>query len=167
MPSKKTLDLDITKIKKITLLFLFIILALGILIFSISNTINSHRKLPQLLTQKKELAVRGNIISADNFTISSSKKLYKASIDTRFLDLDKKELFITLFSIYSNIDKKIIRKKIDLSLKNPHNLVLSYNINSRNAKNLQELGFKLRHLNVFKSVLIQGNKILRGLNIKE
>ena len=103
MPSKKTPDLDlsqINKIKKITILFLFIALALFILLFSVSNTMKNYRRLPNLLSSKQELAVRGDIISSDNFKISSSKKLYKASIDTRFLDLNKKELFIKLFSIY-------------------------------------------------------------------
>jgi len=170
MPSKKTPDLDqsqINKIKKITILFLFIALALFILIFSISNTMKNYRRLPSLLTSKKELAVRGDIISSDNFKISSSKKLYKASIDTRFLDLDKKELFIKLFSIYSNISEKIIRKKINKSLRKAGSVVLSYNIDSRTAKNLKELGFKLRRLKVFKSVNVRGGKILRGLSVNE
>ena len=170
MPSNKTLDLDvnqINKIKKITILFLLIAFALSILVFSVSNTMSNYRRLPKLLTSKKELAVRGDIISSDNFKISSSKKLYKASIDTRFLDLNKKDLFIKLFSIYSNIQEKIIRKKINKSLKKPGSIVLSYNIDSRSAKNLKELGFKLRRLKVFKSVTVRGGKILRGLSVNE
>ena len=170
MPSKKPLDLDenqINKIKKITILFLFISLALFILIFSVSNTMSNYRRLPKLLSSKQELAVRGDIISSDNFKISSSKKLYKASIDTRFLDLNKKDLFIKLFSIYSNINEKIIRKKINKSLKKPGSMVLSYNIDSRTAKNLKELGFKLRRLGVFKSVTVKGGKLLRGLSVNE
>ena len=170
MPSKKTLDLDdnqINKIKKITLLFLFISLALFILIFSVSNTMNNYRRLPKLLTSQEELAVRGNIISFDNFKISSSKKVYKVSMDTRFLDINKKELFIKLFSIYSNISEKIITKKINDSLKDPSSIVLSYNVDSRTAKNLKELGFKLRRLNVFKSITVKGGKLLRGLSVNE
>jgi len=170
MPSKKTLDLDvnqINKIKKITILFLFVALALLILIFSVSKTMNNYRRLPKLLTSKQELAVRGDIVSSDNFKISSSKKLYKASIDTRFLDLNKKDLFIKLFSIYSNIPEKTVVKKIKKSLLKPGSIVLSYNIDSRTAKNLKELGFKLRRLKVFKSVSVKGGKILRGLSINE
>ena len=170
MSSKKTLDLNdnqINKIKKITYLFFFISLALFILIFSVSNTMNNYRRLPKLLSSKKELAVRGDIISSDKFKISSSKKLYKASIDTRFLETDKKDLFIKLFSIYSDISEKVIRKKVNKSLKKPSNIVLSYNIDSRTAKNLKELGFKLRRLNVFKSITVKGGKILRGLSINE
>ena len=127
----------------------------------------NFRRLPSLETSKKELSVRGDIISADNFKITTSKKIYKASIDSRHLDENKKELFIKLFSIYSNIPEEKIAKKINMSLKSPGNLVLSYNIDSKTAKNLKELGFKLRKLNVFKSRKVQGGKILRGLSINE
>lgn len=99
--------------------------------------------------------------------MTSSKKLYKASIDTRYLDLDKKELFITLFSIYSNISYERILKKVNKSLKKPGNLVLSYNIDSRSAKNLKELGFKLTQLKVFIPKKINTYKILRSLEVRE
>ncbi|WP_044417344.1 peptidoglycan D,D-transpeptidase FtsI family protein [Halarcobacter anaerophilus] len=156
------------KIKKIMFLFFFILFLLIILIISIFDTIEDYRRLPSLETSKKELAVRGDIISSDNFKITTSKKIYKASIDTRHLDENKKELFIKLFSIYSDIPYKKIENKIDESLKNaPGNLVLSYNIDSKTAKNLKELGFKLRRLKVFKARQVPGGKILRGLSITE
>ena len=170
MSSKITPKLDnnkIDKTKKIAILFMFIAFALFILLFSVSNTMTNYRRLPKLLTSKTELAIRGDVLSSDNFKISSSKKLYKAAMDTRFLDLNKKELFIKLFSIYSNIPEKTIRKKINKSIKKPGSFVLSYNIDSRTAKNLKELGFKLRRLKVFKSVQVKGGKILRGLVVNE
>ncbi len=154
------------KVKKIMLLFFFILFLLLILIISIFDTMNSYRRLPSLETSKKELSVRGDIISSDNFKITTSKKIYKASIDTRHLDENKKELFIKLFSIYSNIPYKKIAKKI-ANVKKPGNLVLSYNIDSKTAKNLKELGFKLRRLKVFKSRKVPGGKILRGLSVNE
>lgn len=157
----------ITRIKKIFIILIFIFFSLFLLFATIFTTIQDKRSLPNLESSKKELAIRGNILSEDNFKISSSIKLYKATIDTRFLDLNKKELFIKLFSIYSDVPENKIRKKIDESLKNPGSIVLSYNIDSKTAKNLKELGFKLRHLNVFKSIQINENKILRGLNINE
>lgn len=155
------------KVKKIVILFLFILFLLAILLISVFDTMKSYRRLPSLENSKKELSVRGNIISSDNFKITTSKKIYKASIDTRHLDENKKELFIKLFSIYSNIPAKKISKKIEKSLNKPGNLVLSYNIDSRTAKNLKELGFKLRKLGVFKSRKVPGGKILRGLSINE
>ncbi len=164
--SSKTREKD-NKVKKIAFLFVSIITALIVLVFSVVNTTQEKRNLPSLKSIKKELSVRGDIISNDNFKITTSKKIYKASIDTRYLDKNKIELFIKLFSIYSNISEQKIRKKIKKSLKRPGNLVLSYNIDSKTAKNLKELGFKLRKLGVFISRNVNKGKILRGLNISE
>jgi cell division protein FtsI (penicillin-binding protein 3) len=138
------------------------------LVISVYHAATNQRKLPSLESSKQELAVRGDIISKDNFKIASSKKLYKASIDTRYLDLDKKELFIKLFSIYSNIDESKIEKKINESIKRGKgHVVLSYNIDSRTAKNLKELSYKLRQLNVFQALTINGNRYLTTLDIIE
>ncbi|RXJ90128.1 cell division protein FtsW [Arcobacter sp. CECT 8983] len=164
--SSKLNDND-NKIKKIVILFFFILFLIIILITSVYFTINNERDLPRLETSKKELSVRGEIISADNFKITSSKKIYKASIDSRYLDKNKKELFIKLFAIYSNIPYEKVKEKIDESLRNPGYVVLSYNIDSRTAKNLKELGFKLRKLDVFKARKVDGGRILRGLSIVE
>lgn len=150
--------------KKILILIFLILIAFIILIISISNTVKDNRNLPSLMTIKKDLAVRGNIFSSDNFKIGTSRKIYSASIDTRYLDKDKKELFITLFSIYSNIDKKKLRKKI--SKKNGHT-ILSRTIDQKTAKELKSLAFKLRRLDVFKSVKINGRTSLHGLSIYE
>jgi cell division protein FtsI (penicillin-binding protein 3) len=155
------------KTKKIVILFSLIFLFLLILLFSIFRTINEKRHLPSLISEKKELAVRGDVISEDGFKIASSKKLFRASIDTRHLAPQKKELFLTLFSIYSGIDYKTLKAKLKEADKNPGNLVLSYNIDSREAKNLKELDFKLRHLGVFVARQVNGSRIIRSLTISE
>ncbi|MGB7403285.1 MAG: penicillin-binding protein 2 [Arcobacter sp.] len=157
----------ITRIKKIFIILIFIFLSIILLLSNVFVTITDKRRLPNLESSKTELAIRGNILSEDNFKIASSLKLYKATIDTRFLDIKKIDLFVKLFSIYSDIPEAKIYEKINDSLKNPGSIVLSYNIDSKTAKNLKELGFKLRHLNVFKSIEVNDNKILRGLNINE
>lgn len=156
----------INKTKKIVILFLIIFLFLSILVISIFKTISDYRRLPTLQSTKNELSVRGDIVSADNFKISSSKKLYKAAIDTRHLSEDKIELFLNLFSIYSDIPYQKLKNKLNKN-KKPGNLVLSYNIDSRTAKNLKELAFKLRKLKVFIPRKVKGGKILRGLSISE
>ncbi len=155
------------KIKKIVILFFFILFLLLILLISVYYKINDERRLPSLKTSKKELSVRGDIISADNFKITTSKKIYKASIDTRYLDKNKKELFLKLFSIYSNISFKKLQNKLNEVKDSPGYLVLSYNIDSKTAKNLKELSFKLRKLGVFKARNVDGGRILRGLSIVE
>ncbi len=165
MSSKKIEKVD--KTKKIVILFSIIFLCLTILIISVFRTITEKRHLPSLRGEKNELSVRGDIISADNFKIASSKKLYKAMIDTRHLDPEKRELFLNLFSIYSNIDYKTLKAKLLEGDKEPGSLVLSYGIDSRSAKNLKELAFKLIQLDVFVSRQINGSKILRGLVVSE
>ena len=91
MPSKNIEKID--KTKKIVILFSLIFFCLTILMISVFRTIAEKRHMPSLTGEKSELAVRGDIISDDNFKIASSKKLYKASIDTRHLDPAKRELF--------------------------------------------------------------------------
>ena len=150
--------------KKILILLVLILIAFAILISSVVNTVTSNRDLPSLMTTKKDLAVRGNIYSSDNFTIGTSQKIFSASIDLRCLDKEKKELFITLFSIYSNISKDEIREKI--SNKSGYTII-SRTINQRVAKELKSLAFKLRRLNVFKSIKVNGRTLLFGLNIYE
>jgi len=82
-------------------------------ILNILRIISTETNLPNLYTSKKEGAVRGKIISKDNFHIASSYKLYNASINTKSLEPDKRELFCTLVSIYINIDKDIIERRIN------------------------------------------------------
>lgn len=150
--------------KKILILIVLILIAFLILIYSVGNTITNSRDLPSLMTTKKDLAVRGNIYSSDNFKIGTSQKIFSASIDVRCLDKEKEELFITLFSIYSNIPKAEIRKKIS---KKSGYVIISRTINQRAAKELKSLAFKLRRLDVFKSIKVNGRTLLYGLNIYE
>ncbi len=167
MPTKETQTTK-NKTKKIAILFLLIFASLVILLLSVSKTMSNNRHLPSLMIEKQELSVRGTIYSADNFKLSSSQKLYKATIDTRSLDPDKKSLFIKLFSIYSDIPINTLTKKIDLATKNrPGTLVLSYRIDSRTAKNLKELAFKLSRLGVFQAIQVNGSRIVYGLTIEE
>jgi len=54
-------------------------------------------------------AVRGNI-HTDNYTVIKSEKLYGVYVYPSFLDPDKKDLFYTLFSIYTGIPKIKLKK---------------------------------------------------------
>ena len=127
---------------------LFFIFMIIIYLTNIYDIATSPLKLPSKVYGKKEIAVRGSIITSDNFNIAKSVQAYKVIIDTRFLDPNKQELFIKLFSIYTNIDTKILRDKIS-NQKRKGRLVLTYNIDSRVAANLQTLKRKLLNLGVF------------------
>jgi cell division protein FtsI (penicillin-binding protein 3) len=153
------------KSKKIFLLYSTI--SIGFLIFltvMFSITIKT-RHLPSLYTKDSSRAVRGAIISADGFHLATTKKLYKAIVNTYYIDPQKKELFIELFSIYSGIDSKKIQKK----LKKKGVVVLSYDIEQKQAQYLKRLAYELRRYKVFieRKNPKSGRVSLHGLSIIE
>ncbi|MBN2815378.1 MAG: penicillin-binding protein 2 [Campylobacterales bacterium] len=154
------------KSKKIFLLYVLIGIGFIIFLSVMLITVLKTRDIPSLYTQESSRAWRGNIISADNFHIASTKKLYKAVVNTRYIDPQKKELFIELFSIYSGIDKKEITKRL-----NKHNgvVVLSYNIPQIQAHYLQKLAYELRRFKVFIELKnsTTGLRSVHGLSIIE
>lgn len=111
-------------------------------------------------------AMRGNIISADGFTIASTLKLYKAVVNTHYIDPLKKDLFIQLFSIYSGIDALKVKKTLN---KRKGVVVLSYTISQKRAQYLKKLGRELRRYKVFipKPNSKDGTKSIHGLSIIE
>jgi len=162
--SSKELDERIGK--KTKLLLLLIIFTIGILIFiaTITHTAISNRHIPRLITSETNRALRGEILSKDGFKLSFSQKLYKAMVNTYNIDPDKKELFIKLFSIYSGIDEKIVRKRVNQK----GNVVLSYSIDANRAKYLKELARKLRVLKVFIPYKDKNGHIIKyGLSLTE
>ncbi|RLA69868.1 MAG: penicillin-binding protein 2, partial [Epsilonproteobacteria bacterium] len=113
---------------------------------------------------------RGSIISQDGYTLSSSQKTYQAVIRGASLEPDKKALFIKLFSIYSNIpEAKLLKKFKDRKGKEIQgNIILSKTINSRSAMQLKALSYKLRKLDVFRSIKTRkGIQVVYGLDIIE
>lgn len=154
--------------KKIKILFLFFIVLLGFLVFfgTLFYWATLDRRLPRLEHSEVSHALRGNIISADGFKIATSQKLYKAIVDTRNIDPKKVDLFIKLYTLYSGDDPV----KIAATLKsNFGSTVLSYRIDSKSAKYLQELSRKLYKLGVFRSYEDPktGAAFLRGLSVLE
>ncbi|MCW1555876.1 hypothetical protein OLY30_06250 [Campylobacter jejuni] len=80
-------------------------MALLFMIIFISSTffLTSKRHIPNTEKDQYALALRGSIITKDNFTITSSKQIYRAEIDLRSINKDKFDLFLKLFQIYSGI----------------------------------------------------------------
>lgn len=147
-------------------LLLFLLMVVGFIIFL--GTILYHniteRKLPNLQSKRIENAIRGNIYSSDGFLLASSKKIYKAVVNTYNINPQKKELFINLFSIYSKIPKDEIAKKLEQK----GNVILSYNIDSKSASYLKQLNLKLNQLDVFQSYEDKNGNIFKyGLSITE
>lgn len=156
---------------KVISLFLFLlsgfVLFLGVMLYSALK----DRAMPSLYTKKTSKATRGSILSADGYTIAQTKKLYRATINTAYLDPDKKELFIKLFSIYSGLDPKEVAAKIEPKMSDGKKgiVVLSYNIAQKEAEYLKQLSYEL--ISRFK-IFIQvkdsnGKRIIQGLDIVE
>ena len=154
------------KSKKI--LFLYALITLGFIIFLsvMLLTVVKSRHLPSLYAKESSRAQRGNIISADGFHLATTKKLYKAVVNTRYIDPEKKELFVALFSIYSNIPTKEIEKRLK---KRRGVVVLSYNIPQIQAHYLKKLARELRRFKVFLELKNSktGLRSIHGLNIIE
>ncbi|MDF1874867.1 penicillin-binding protein 2 [Sulfurimonas sp. SAG-AH-194-I05] len=154
------------KSKKILLLYLIIGAAFTIFLGVMLLTTVKPRHLPSLYSKKTSKSERGSIISADGFHIASTKKLYKAVVNNRYIDPDKRELFIQLFSIYADMDPNKVRKK----LKTRKGLVvISYLIPEKQAQYLKKLSYELRRYKVFKAIANPktGIKRTHGLSIIE
>ncbi|MBA1433416.1 MAG: penicillin-binding protein 2 [Epsilonproteobacteria bacterium] len=132
--------------KKILLLYVLIFLAFLVFLSVMLLTAIKPRHMPSIYTKESSRAQRGNIISADGFHIATTKKLYKAMVDTRYIDPQKKELFVKLFSIYSGMTPKEIKKRLS---RRRGVVVLSYNIPQIQAQYLKKLSFELRRFKVF------------------
>ena len=154
--------------KKIKILFLFVVVLMGFVIFlgTLFYWATIDRRLPKLEHSEVNYALRGNIISSDGFKIATSQKLYKAIVDTRNIDPQKFDLFVKLYSLYSGDDPKAVAATLN---NNSGTTVLSYKIDSKSAKYLQELSRKLYKLGVFKSFEDPktGVAFLHGLSVIE
>ena len=154
--------------KKAKILFLFSLVTLGFIIFigTLFYWTQIDRRLPSLQTSESTTALRGDIVSADGFTVSTSQKLYKVMVDTRNIDIGKRELFVNLYSLYSGDDPKQVLKRLQ---SNKGNVILSYKIDAKRAEYLQELSRKLYKQGVFSTYEDPktGLAFLRGMSIVE
>ena len=129
-------------------------------------TVVKSRNMPSLYAVESSKASRGTIISADGFHLATTKKLYKAVVDTRYIDPQKRELFIKLFNIYSGISIKEIKKRL---AKRRGVVVLSYNVQEIQAHYLKKLARELRRFKVFLSLKNPktGLRSVHGLSVIE
>lgn len=154
------------KSKKILLLYALV--AIGFLIFLsvMLATALKSRDLPSLYAYKSSKAKRGSIISADGFHIATTKKLYKAVVNNKYIDPNKEQLFIQLFSIYSGIKPETVAKRLK---KRNGIVVLSYLIPEKEAHYLKKLAYELRRYKVFRELKNPktGLRTMHGLSIIE
>lgn len=154
--------------KKAKILFLFVLVTFAFLIFvgTLFYWAKIDRRLPRLQTSDSDSALRGDIISADGYTIATSKKLYKVMVDTRNINKKKLDVFVKLYSIYSGDDPRRVKRLIR---KHRGNVVLSYKLSAVKAKYIQELSRKLYSMKVFVAYEDPKTKtaFLRGMSVVE
>ncbi|MDO8454925.1 MAG: penicillin-binding protein 2 [Sulfurimonas sp.] len=158
--------LNENKNKKIFLLYALIGLGFTIFLSVMLVTVLKSRNLPSLYTDDTSKAERGSIISADGFHIATTKKLYKVVVNNNYIDPEKEELFIQLFSIYSGMDAIEVREKLK---EKKGVIVLSYSVPEKEAQYLKNLAKELRKYKVFieRKDRKTGTRMLHGLSIIE
>lgn len=158
--------LNENKSKKILLLYSLI--GFGFFIFLSVMLLNvlKSRDLPSMYTSDNTKAERGSIISADGFHVATTQKLYKAVVNTNYIDPQKMDLFVELFSIYSGISAGEVREKLS---KRKGVVVLSYLIPQIQAQYLKKLAYDLREYKVFieRKNPKTGMRMLHGLSVLE
>ncbi len=164
--TKKLTNKSQNKGSKILLLYSLISFGFIIFLSVMLLTVLKSRHLPSLYTKNSSKAQRGSIISADGFHIATTKKLYKAVVNTYYIDPQKMQLFVELFSIYSGMGTKEITKKLNSK---SGSVVLSYNITEKRAQYLKKLSYELRQYKVFveRKNVHTGRLSLHGLSIIE
>lgn len=155
------MDDKINKSQCILIIFAFLCLALLIFIIVLYFKIILPRKMPTLIIQKNDVAVRGSVLTQDNYSLARSKKLYKLGFNPRSIDPDKKELFVKLLSIYSDIPESTIQE----ALKQPKYRILSYAISPNTAANLKTLNAKLLTYNVFQDYEDESGKLIQKMGL--
>lgn len=154
--------------KRIRYLIIIMIALFAIVTIRLLGVVLFHDEPKAKTIAIKDRALRGNIISSEGYTISRSIKNYTVSINTNYLDPNKKEFFIKLFSIYSGIAAKDIQAALVTKKGEPKKgwVVLAENIDAKRAIYLKDLKYKLNHLRVFKAKGVNKN-FYYGLTITE
>ncbi|SHO81067.1 Cell division protein FtsI [Peptidoglycan synthetase] [hydrothermal vent metagenome] len=155
---------------KLLLLYSLIVIAVSIFLYRVYYIVKTPRDLPSSTAKKLERAKRGSIISADRYIVSYSKNIYQATINTKSIYPNKLELFIELFSIYSQMDRDIVKSALldkygDLIF---GRVVISNDIDEKDAIRLKSLAYKLKRLKVFRPIKnANGVEVVYGLDITE
>ncbi len=149
------------------ILFIGIFLLFFIFIVTVGKTVASNRGTDKKVIRLENKAIRGKIISKDNFVVTYSEKKFRAEINTRSIDPKKRNLFIKLFSIYSGLSEREVASKFvnKYGKKIQGRVVLSENIDYRLKNDLRSLSYKLNQLHIFRPLNPKKPHIIFGLDI--
>jgi len=147
---------------KVGFLFSFILVIIVVFLTRVFY-ISTHKPSHFISTTwaHKDLALRGEIKSKDNFIIAKNKKIYTVAIMPQYIDSNKKKLLINLLSIYTNKPKSYFEKFLEFH----HRIVILKHIPYNIKKNLEYLSNVLAIKKVF--LEDESKKITYGLDIYE
>ncbi|KIM02879.1 MAG: hypothetical protein KN64_13625 [Sulfurovum sp. AS07-7] len=149
------------------LIFIVILILLVTFLISIASTMFSERQTGYRYGTIVDKAIRGKIISQDGYTLSFSEPKFEAQINTLSIDPTKKELFVKLFSIYSDIKESEVLERFQN--KNGAlirgRISLSKNLSASQASRIKELNFKLKGLKVFRPLDETKPHLVFGLDV--
>ncbi|CAA6817198.1 MAG: Cell division protein FtsI [Peptidoglycan synthetase] (EC [uncultured Sulfurovum sp.] len=148
-------------------LFIGIFILFFIFLVNFAQKLGSSDTLKNKIVKLENKAVRGKIISADNFILAHSSKLFRAEVNARSIDPKKKRLFIKLFSIYSGISEEEVESKfLDKSGKAvKKHVILTDSLDFRLASDLKSLAYKMHKLKIFRPLNPAKPHIIYGLDI--
>jgi len=158
----------IIRYRSAILLSIFITISVLLFIFLITmlRTIHSDRSTENNFITIENKAIRGKIISADDYVVAFSQKQFRAEVNTLSIDPKKKDLFINLFSIYSGLSQQEVKSKFVKNGKNIRGrIVLCKNLDVRLASDLKSLSYKMSKLGIFKPLDINKPHLVYGLDI--
>ncbi|WP_104749748.1 peptidoglycan D,D-transpeptidase FtsI family protein [Helicobacter cynogastricus] len=163
-PHSQSPDLDPRRTERLLLIFMVVGGCLLLFVVVMFFKAVLPRKMPALVVTKTNIAMRGTIYSQDNFSLASSQKLFKVSFNPLSIDPDKRDFFIDLLSIYTNLPRSLIAQKATQT----SYVTLSYSINANTAASLRQLNAKLLAYNVFVEYEDANKKIMPkvGLSIE-
>jgi len=149
------------------MLFIGIFLLFFTFLLTVGKTSASKRETENKFATIENKALRGKIISKDNFVVAYSEKKFRAEVNTRSIDPKKRNLFIKLFSIYSGLSEREVASKFlnkeGRTIRG--RIVLSQNIDYRLKSDLKSLSYKMNKLGIFKPLDPKKPHIVFGLDI--
>ncbi len=155
-PHKITLKIGVLFISFSVLILLFLAM-----IFFLD--IHKQDYMISTIISKKDLSLRGKIISKDNQLLANNEKIYEVAVFQNYINPNKFNLFINLLSIYTDTPKSYFLHKFKTAKTN--RVILLKNIPFKIKKNLKYLSDVL----AIKKVFLENKKthIIYGLDIYE
>lgn len=146
---------------KILAIFAIIFISFIIFLSGITNVATSTIYSYDYTTKRVESPLRGTIYSRDGKVLSRSFHKYDLAVNGIHLEPAKLDEFSEILSIYTGLDKALIRKAVG-KLKR---VVLLEGFDESLAQDLRHLTQRLDNMGFFKTLHVNGRDIRRGLDI--